>query len=456
MATVTRENIGLLNDKITVKLAKEDYLPNFEKSLKHYSKVANIPGFRKGMVPVGMIRKMHGPALFTEEVIRSVEKELNNYLSQQQLEIFGQPIPTGNDAAKFDMNQPAEYEFHFEVGLKPTFELDVLQKATPTFYKVKVTDAMVDEEISRLQTRFGKMTEPEAVNNEENVLNVTFTPCDEQGNVKEGAEKKDNSLLVKYFSENTRPQLMGKHKGDSLLIKINEAFDDKERAWIIKDLGITDEEAAVQPYLLTITKIGQVEKRALDEAFFKEVYPTKDIEDANDLRNEIRKEIEAYWQRQSINQLHHQLYHLLLEQTPIELPEAFLKKWLQFNSENAKTPEQIEAEYPTFLNQLRWTLISDKIISTQQLQVDREEIKAAFKAQVLSYFGGMSLHGQEEWLDDYVEKLMQDEQQLDSTYRRLITEKVFAWAEQQVNKVEKEITVEEFIKMNEEHQHHHH
>ena len=456
MANVTRENIGLLNDKITVQLTKEDYLPAFETSLKQYSKVANIPGFRKGMVPAGMIRKMHGPAIFTEEIIRGVEKELNQYLSEQRPEIFGQPIPTESDAAKLDMNQPSTYAFHFEIGLKPNFEITALQKAKPTFYKVKITDEMVNQEVERLQNRFGKMTEPEEVSSDEHLLNVSFEACNEAGEVAEGTAKKDNSLLVKYFKEDIRKSLMGKKKGDTVVILLSKAFDTKEREWVVKDLGISEENAANQHFLLTITKLGLVEKRALDESFFKEVYPTKNIATEEELRKEIIGEIEQYWNRQSTNQLHHQLYHLMLEETKMELPESFLKKWLRFNSENSKTPEQIEKEYPEFNQQLRWTLITDKIVKEQQLEVNRDELKASFKAQVMGYFGGMSLDGQDEWLDEYVEKLMKDEQQVEGTYRRLVTEKIFDWAEQQVKKVEKEIDAEAFIKMNEEHQHKHH
>ena len=164
MATITRENIGLLNDKIIVKVAKEDYLSSFEKTLKTYSKTANIPGFRKGMVPTGMIKKMHGQAVFTDEVLKTVEKELTNYMQNEKLEIFAQPLPLEeNDPRQINMNNPSEYAFAFEVGLKPEFEIADLSKENITRYKVDVTDELVNEDIDRLRMRHGKMTEPETV-----------------------------------------------------------------------------------------------------------------------------------------------------------------------------------------------------------------------------------------------------------------------------------------------------
>ncbi len=179
MPTVTRENISPLNDRITVTVNREDYFPSFEKSLKLYAKQANIPGFRKGMVPAGVIRKMHGPAVFTEEVLRSVEKSLMDYLRQEQLDIFAQPLPADqNDARGINMNEPADYSFSFEIGLKPGFQLPDLARAKTTRYDVQVTDAMVDEELKKLQQKFGKLTEPETVSSEENVLNVSFQAAD--------------------------------------------------------------------------------------------------------------------------------------------------------------------------------------------------------------------------------------------------------------------------------------
>src|SRR5215471_11029614 len=157
MATVTKENVGLLHDKLTLSLSKEDYLPAFEKTLKDYSKKANIPGFRKGMVPAGLIRKMYGNSLFTDEVLRSVDRELVKYLENEKLEIFAQPLPDELNLRQLNMYSPADYHFSFEIGLKPNFKLADLAALKTVRYKVQVTDEMINNEISRLQNRYGNM-----------------------------------------------------------------------------------------------------------------------------------------------------------------------------------------------------------------------------------------------------------------------------------------------------------
>jgi len=276
--------------------------------------------------------------------------------------------------------------------------------------------------------------------------------------VLENGLKKDNSLLVKYFSEGFRPKLIGLKKGDAIALTLEEAFDEKERDWVRKDIGLSDDIEALQiPFLMTITKVGLVEKRELNEEFFKEALPGKEITNEKDFLTAIENDIQLQWDRQSSNQLQHHLYHVLLDDTKMELPEAFLKRWLTTAGEKPKTAEEAEAEYPSFDKQLRWTLITDQIVNNNNIEVSPEELKNSFRQQILGYFGGMSLgDGNLEWIDQYVETLMKDEQQVDGTYRKLLTEKVFQWAEEQVQKDEKVISSEEFIKMNEEHQHTHH
>src|SRR6185295_6776344 len=152
MASVTKESIGNLHDKLTVKVSKEDYYPSFEKAIKEYSRKANIHGFRKGMVPPGMVKKMYGSSIFYDEVIKVVEKEIREYLEKEKPEIFAQPLPMENDMRVLDMSNPAAYDFPFEIGLKPEISIDALSAMKPVLYKVKVSPEMVEEEIEKLVT----------------------------------------------------------------------------------------------------------------------------------------------------------------------------------------------------------------------------------------------------------------------------------------------------------------
>ena len=455
MATIARENIGLLNDKLIVKINKEDYQPSFEKKLKEYSKTANIPGFRKGMVPAGMIKKMYGAGIFSDEILRGVEKELYNWLDTEKPEIFAQPLPLETDMSKMDFNNPADYEFAFEIGLKPTFEIADLSQANLIRHKVTVTEEMINEEINRIQIKAGKMTEPEVIDNDENVLNVLFTESDESGIPVEGGITKENSVLLKYFIPAMQTQLMGKKTGNSFIFQLVKTFEGDKLEMMLQDLGFekTDPEAAKKFFKLEIVKIGLVEKREMNEDFFNEIYPGKNIKTEEELRVKLKEEIQQYWDAQSQNQLHDQLYHYLLDETKMAFPETFLKRWLQTGGEKQKTADQAETEFPAFSNQLKWTLISDRIITDNKLEVSNEEVRASMKTEVMRYFGQMNMSEDMSWLESYMDRMMKDEKQVDASYRRLITEKLFGYVESQVKATEKNITGEELTAI--QHNHHH-
>lgn len=453
MASVTRENLGLLNDKLTVQLSKEDYYTGFEQSLKKYAKTANISGFRKGMVPAGLVKKMYGQGVFNDEVLRKVEAELNRFLNEEKVEIFAQPLPLDNDAAKLDMNNPIDYTFSFEIGLKPAISIDP-KNIKVKRYLITVTDEMVQEEVERLQIRNGKMTEPEAVTGDENVLNVKFIECDAEGNGIEGGITKDNSLLVKYFEEGFRKNLLGKKNEDSVVLQLSKAFEDKERDAILEDLGLTKEDSD-KYFKLHITKVGLVEKAEMNEAFFQAVYPGKEIKTEADFRSEVKAEIEGHFAQQARNQIFDQVYHELIDHTPIELPESFLKRWLQTGGEKVKTAEEAENDYPGFASQLKWTLISSKLIEDNKIDVSPDDIRDFAKQQLFSYMGGQlgALGDNQQWVDDYANRMMQDKKFVEDSYHRISSEKMFTVLEGQVTATEEAISAEEFAKKL--HDHHH-
>lgn len=453
MATVSRENIGLLSDKISIKLNKEDYLPSFDKKIKEYSKTANVPGFRKGMVPAGMIKKMYGQSIFIDEVLRSANSELIKYLDENKPDIFAQPLPVYENQQNFDFNSPSEYQFDFEIGLKPEFTLPDVKSADLTRHKINVTDEMVEEEVNRLRIKGGEMTEPEEISEDEDVVNVLFKEADENGNVIENGIEKENSVLLKYFSPALQQKLKGLKKGDKITFNLKDSFEADKLNMMIKDLGLEPgEEAEKKNFVLEVVKIGRVVKRNLQEDFFNEVLPGKNIKTEEEFRENIKREIEDQLSYQTKNQLHDQIYHYYIDNSKIELPENFLKKWLQNGGEKPKSAEEVEREFPTFSNQLKWTLISDKLMDENKIEVKAEDIREAMRNQVLQYFGTMNIGEDMSWLDSYLDKMMKDEKQVDETYRRLSIEKLFNALEDNFSPKEKIVSNTEFAEM----LHHHH
>ncbi|MGI9190978.1 MAG: trigger factor [Chitinophagaceae bacterium] len=461
MANVQQQNIGKYHEKISVVISKEDYLPTFEKSLKSYAKNANIPGFRKGMVPAGLVKKQYGPSIFADEVMRVAGNELEKHLISTKAEIFARPLPAmSNNDLSIDMNNPGDYTFEFEIGTRPAFTLNLLDGNTAfDVYKITITDDMLREEAERLQLKSGEMTEPDAITSEHNVINIHFNAIDANGNVSEDNQNFDNSLLVRYFTPAVQTQLMGKQKGDTLDIVLKDAIDSKILPAILKDLGMNpaDENAGNASYRMTIDKVALVEKVPMDKTLFDKVYPGRNIESEEDFMSELRNEMESYFAHQGRQKLHNDLFERLVHETSIELPETFLKKWMSEGGEKFKSMEEVEREWSSFEHQLRWQLITDRIMEEHKLSVEQEELEQGARAQIMSYFGqmgGISL-SDTEWMEPLVKKQLQDNKFRNELQDRIITDKLFNQLESMVKLSEKEISLEDFSKLPSLHHHHH-
>lgn len=457
MATVTRENIGTLHDKLTVKLTREDYWPAFEKSLKQYAKQANVPGFRKGMVPAGMVRKMYGQSIFGDEVLRSGARQLEEYLISEKLPIFAQPMMSSQaEPLSMDMNNPSEVDLTFEIGLKPEISIPALEnKTTLTKYKVSVSDKMVEDEIERVRRRYGKVEDQEAVSSKDDIIYATYEACDAEGNVAEGAQKLEDTVLLERLPAKLQEQLQGKKAGDTLVIRPSDIAEGDELNGFLKDPLKAGPEAAEQYYKITLTKVGLLIPAELNSELFLQVFQNDMIASETEFRERIRQELSKEYDRVTKERLQNEIYELLVHNTPIQLPVDFLKRWLKEGQDKPKSEAEVEKEFPSFDHQLRWTLISDKLIQDHDIKVSAEEVKEDIKTRVLSYFG-MDRDEDAPWMDSYMQKVVKDNKTMDETYRRMLFDRLFQWLETQFNVEEKEVSEEEFFKLADPHAAHHH
>lgn len=457
MATVTRENIASLNDKLIVNITKEDYLPAFEKSLKQYAKTANIPGFRKGMVPTGVIKKMHGQGILSEQVFQAVDKAVNDYIRENKLEIIGQPLPYEQDEFQVDVNNPQDYLLNFEVGLQPELNIDA-KNIKVTRYKIDVSDKTIEEEFLNAQRRAGEYINPETIEDEDTIINTEVALSDKEGNIAEDAAKGNSSLTFKDFSKKGAKAFKGKKVEDAVTIKLSDAFEDEKILdRVYSDLSLNKEEQQPKDTFVTfkITKIGLMQKAEVNEEFFKKVFPDKEIKNEEEFKAELKKDIQAYFDGQSNAQMQDQIYHELVDHTKIEFPEAFLKRWLKVSGEKPKTDEEVENEYPGFEKQLQWALISSKLSADNNIQVEPDEIKEFAKNQLMQYLGGqLSADANADWVNDYADRMLNDRKFIEDAHGQIRISKLFNALSTQVNATEETITEEAFNEIIQNHHHH--
>ncbi len=459
MATVTRENIGTLHDKLTIKLEKGDYMKPFEDALKKYAKTANVPGFRKGMVPAGMIRRMYGHSIFNEEVTRTAGREMDNYLRTERIAIFAQPMFVPNpDQAPLDMNNPADVNISFEIGVKPDFNIPAIDnKAKLPRYKVTVTDEMVDHELELIKRKFGTIDEQVEVSDKENVIFSTFEACNADGNVHAGATKLEDTRALMNLPAKLGDMLMGKVPGDSLVITPVDVCSEEELGGFMKNPLKAGSEAVGQHYKMTITKVGRVIPADMGMELYAKVLPNVEVKDEVDFGERIRTELEREYNRIAGERLQNEIFELLVHSTEITLPVPFLKRWLREGGEKPKSAQEVENEFGSFEHQLRWQLISDKVMIENNINVTREEIEKDVKGRVLNYFGlGPDDEDEAPWMDSYMSKLAKDEKMMEETYRRILFAKLFVFLETQFTVEEVAIDEKDFFKLGSPHEAHHH
>lgn len=460
MATVTRESIGNLHDKLTVKLSKEDYLPSFEKSLKTFAKTANVPGFRKGMVPAGMVKKMYGQTVFQDEVIRTASRQLEDYMKGEQLAIFGQPmmLPPATPQ-QISMNEPGDVDFTFEVGLMPEITIPALENPKPlTRYKINVADKMIDDEIDRITKRFGKTEPKDAVESKEDVVTISTQPSDATGTVAEGTEKKEGvPVLLSNLPVKLQEELMGKKAEDTVLFTPAAIATAEELPNLMRELIKADMAAAEHPYVLTIDSVSTLIPHELNAELYLQVFPNEAITEEREFRSRLRDELSKEFDRIAGERMNNELFELLVHDTPIQLPHAFLKRWVREGGEKPVSEAEVEKEFPAIEHNLRWQLISDKLIRENGLSVSREEVMNNIKSRVLAYFG-MEAGDEDEapWMDGYMQKVAKDEKTMNETYQRMLNDRLFEFLQSKFPVEEKEIGEEEFFKLPHPHDAHHH
>lgn len=457
MATIKREPIGEQHEKIVVLLNKDDYSPAFEAALKNYARSANVPGFRKGKVPAGMVRKMYGQSVFQDEVLRAAGRQIDEYLNEQKLGIFAQPmIMPPAEPFRFDMNKPEDFEFAFEVGLKPEFSVPALESGQAlTLYKIRISDEMLDDEVKRITRRYGKVENPDDITTKDNIIYATFRPTNETGEPVAGTEAVEETILMEKLPLKLQEMLMGKQSGDSLLFRPVDVATAEELPVFMKDSLKNDVAAAEHQYELKITKVGLLVPHELDVMLFGEVFPNDNITDEATFREKLREELAREYARAAESRLNDEIYELLVHTTPMTLPVPFLKRWLREGGEKPRSEAQVEQEFSGFDHQLRWTLISDKLLAESGVTVSREEVLADIKGRVLAHFG-MTAEDEAPWIDDYLKKLSSDEKTMNETYNQLLFGKLFAWLRGKFAVEEKEVSEKEFMELARPHDAHHH
>lgn len=391
---VTFEKKDDLNGTISVKISTEDYLANYDKRLRDYSKKANIPGFRAGNAPKSMIEKMVGNNLLLEEINTLASKGLFDYIEENKLNVLGQPVM--NDDTKIDeLNKTAEYTFSFDIGLSPEIELNISAADTYTKYTVEVTPQMIDDEVERMTKRFGNLTDVDAVG-ENDMVYVGLTELLESGEALEGGVDAGSVPIAvnTITNEEIKAKVLAAKKGDTFTVNIFGLFNNDEGE-MSHALGVQKQTIGdLSPdFKLELKEIKHTEKAELNQELFDKLYGENTITSEEELREKLKAEILGYFDQQAQHLLEHELFDHLVAKHNITLPDAFLKRWLIDRHADKFNQDNIEEGYVPEANYLKNHILEEKILLSAGIKIDEADIKNAAFAYTKNMFGAYGNQG---------------------------------------------------------------
>lgn len=441
---VVKNQIDELNATLTVHVTKDDIAENVEKSIKEFRRKANVPGFRPGHVPAGLVKKMYGNAIIAEELNKIVSSSLSEYLVAEKLNVLGDPLPSKKQE-QVDFATQDKFEFVFDIGLSPEFEVKLTKRDKVNKYLIKVDDEMIAKYIESYQQRFGSFQNAKK-SSEESMLKVDLVQLDDKSEIlTDGVAVEDASISIKIIKdEEIKKQFVGVEEGTIIDFDLKKAFpNDAEISSLLNIEKEKVEELGAQ-FRATVNEVKEFAKAEVNQSLFDNVFGDNAVKDEKEFKARIIEDIRASFSRETKFKMMLDIREKLAEKLEISLPEDFLKRWIIATNKEV-TAEQIEEEFPRFITDLKWTLIKSKIAKENELKVSEEELKSAAKQQLLAQFSqyGMS-YIPDEYLDKYAIEMLQKESEANKLYEQEIEDKVVDFVAEAIKTEEKEVTIEEF------------
>ncbi len=434
---ITKQEIDELNAIIKVDIAQEDYKEKVETVLRDYRKTANIPGFRKGHVPMGLVQKQYGKAVLVDEVNKLLQDALNKYLTEEKLDVLGNPLP--KEQEDFDWDAEA-YSFEFELGMAPKFEIDLKPKKAITYYQIGVDETMVENQVKTIRKQYGKLiSETEATIDSE----VTGTFFNEEASI-----DKETTFEIALLKGKKNQNLFINAKVDDI-ITVNSKKLFTESKDYTAFLGKTEEEATELNAELTFT-IKEVNKRELadlDQELFDKLFGKDIVKTATELNEKIKEDSEKQFVQHSDQQLLNDITEHLIAETKFDLPSEFLQRWIKSTGESEMTLEEAKEEYERSEKGLRYQLIEGKLVIDHNLQVSFDELKDFAKEMIkgqMMQFGQMNPEDKE--LEDIAARILGNQDEVKRLSEQLRNQKMLTFFKENVSLKEKKVTFDQFVK----------
>jgi len=443
---ISQENKDDHTAIIHINLGEEDYMEPVNKKLVEYRKKTNMPGFRPGKVPLGIIKKIYGKNILVEEVNKKVSDALNNYIVESKINVLGYPLPNREKNVTIDFDTQKSFDFYFDIAVAPEFEFALSEEIEVPYYKVKADKKDIDNAIDDIKLRYGSEEYPEKAEVTDG-LQGTFIELDEKGDpVEGGIESKTYFMIEDLKSEEVKDMFIGKGVNDTVDFNPMSAFEDEAKVQSILNLKDEQNEKLSAVYRFTIEKVVRSQDAELNEELFSKVFPGEEIKTEEEFRERLARDLENHYAADSDRQFVNDAIDEFIKITDLPIPSEFMKRWLVESNEGKITNEQVEQQYESYEKSIRWSLIESKLIDTygEQAEVTEENIRDEVRKYFIS-------PGQEyqfnQKVEEVVDNILSSPEEKQRFYSSLQNKKLSALFKENISVKEKEVSPEEFIEI---------
>ena len=434
---------------IKIKLTEGDYQPHVEEKVKDYARKATIKGFRQGKVPTGVIKKMFGKSILVEEINHLLSHKLSDYIKENNLKILGEPLPNQNKAETIDWDTQKTFDFEYQIGMVEDFNYDLSSKVSVKSYAIEVDEKTIQETVSDLRKRFGKVNYPETSEATDNLFGELRAV--------EGEFKKENAFIaIDKVEKKDQKNFIGLKKDDEVEFDIRKIYKDANLTAELLDQASEEASKASGNYILKVNTISRTEPAELNQELFDRVFGKDAVKNEVEFATKIKETIAENYKRETDHFLEHHIEDHFIANTAINLPDDFLKTWLKMSSKGQVTDSVLEKEFEEYRRGLKWDLVKNRIADDNKIKVEADEVRAKAKDMIISQFGGQAFAAQiSDKLDGIADNYLQNEngQNFMKLYNQLRAEKILTYIRENITVKEKKVTLDEFKKIVEEHKH---
>lgn len=438
---IAKENVDALNAVLKINIEPSDYEGNLDKALANYRRNARIDGFRPGKVPAGIINKMYRKPALVDEINKLVSDSISNFLKESDTKILGEPLPSESQKA-IDWDNDKAFEFCFDLGIAPAVDIKLTKRDKVNYYNIAIDDEMRNSYITSYQSRFGKMSDVDVAEGKEDFLRGNLSQAD-------GLSIENAAFSLRQVAKDEiKAQFAGKKDGDTVEFNVNEAFENEtDRAAL---LNVKKEElGAINPiFSFTITEIKNFEKAEVNQELYDKAFGEGNVKSYEEFVAKVDEEIRVNLAKEGDYKLLVDLREKLIDKADLQLPEEFLKRWIYVINEGKFTKEAIEKEFPAFAEDMKWQLIKEFFVTTNNIEVSEEELQAAAEEYAGYQFAQYGMRNlPQEYLTKYANDILQNKEERRRIVEKKFEDKVVAAAKELVKVEDKEVSAKDFDKL---------